>query len=167
MEVQIEFQNVGRLLDTLRVVARDSDQATRRAMNRVGLLAHREARKNAPRSPTLAVYRKATGRAAKLSKARGVSRAKPGGLERSVQLAFGIAGDTAEIFVASNSEAGKYAKRIHDDKGKSWHRRGPGTVAKGSHSDEKFIARAIYDNEGKIENIIRSEHRKEGWYELS
>lgn len=36
---------------------------------------------------------------------------------------------------------GKYALRIHDEKGKAWRRRGPGTVAKGARADDKFILR--------------------------
>ena len=49
----------------------------------------------------------------------------------------------AEVYVAANAEAGKYAKRIHDEKGKTWRKRGPGTVAKGARADDKYILRAV------------------------
>lgn len=45
--------------------------------------------------------------------------------------------------MAANAEAGKYAKRIHDEKGKTWRKRGPGTVAKGARADDKYIQRAV------------------------
>ena len=64
----------------------------------------------------------------------------PGGLERSIECLYGA--DHAEVFVASNAEAGEYAEIIHDEKGKKWKDRGPGTQAKGERADEKFIERA-------------------------
>lgn len=78
-------------------------------------------------------------------KASSHSRAAPGGLERSIQWRMagrGFALD-AEVYVAANAEAGKYAKRIHDEKGKTWRKRGPGTVAKGPRADDKYILRAV------------------------
>ena len=63
----------------------------------------------------------------------------------------------ATIFVASNSEAGKYAFRIHEEKGKTWKNRGPGTIAKGSKADDKFIERAIEDTRGQQIAILRNE----------
>ena len=64
------------------------------------------------------------------------------------------------VFVGSNSLAGKYAKRIHDDRYKSWWDRGPGSIAKGTHAREKFIERAINDNESQFFAIIESETGK-------
>lgn len=52
----------------------------------------------------------------------------------------------ARFYVSRHSEAGAYARRIHDDKGKTWFNRGIGTIAKGPQADEKFIERAINDN---------------------
>lgn len=73
------------------------------------------------------------------------SRAAPGGLEHSIRWQVKGSGlfQDGEVFVAANAEAGKYAKRIHDDKGKSWHKRGAGTRAKGTQADDKYIERAI------------------------
>lgn len=78
-------------------------------------------------------------------KAGSHSRHAPGGLERSIQwrlIGKGLNLD-AEIYVAANAEAGKYAKRIHDEKGKTWRKRGPRTVAKGARADDKYILRAV------------------------
>ena len=78
-------------------------------------------------------------------KAGSHSRHAPGGLERSIQwrlIGKGFSLD-AEIYVAANAQAGKYAKRIHDEKGKTWRKRGPGTVAKGARADDKYILRAV------------------------
>ena len=58
------------------------------------------------------------------------------------------------VFVASNSQAGRYARRIHDEKGVTWRNRGPGTIAKGARADEKFIERAIKDNVQKFRDFI-------------
>ena len=64
----------------------------------------------------------------------------PGGLERSIDLLW--SDERAEVYVAANAEAGEYAKVIHDEKGRKWKERGPGTQAKGDRADEKFIERA-------------------------
>lgn len=91
-------------------------------------------------------------------KANSHSRPAPGGLMRSI----GAKSDAtnATIFVATNSEAGKYAFRIHEEKGKKWKNRGPGTIAKGSKADEKFITRAIDDTHQKQVAILRDELNK-------
>lgn len=138
-----------------------------RAMQDAGRQAHKDAKANAPRSPTAGQsreqwYSKWSGRlaagatsyksflAAKRAKkarrkAGSHSRHAPGGLERSIQwrlIGKGFSID-AEVYVAANAEAGKYAKRIHDEKGKTWRKRGPGTVAKGARADDKYILRAV------------------------
>lgn len=64
------------------------------------------------------------------------------------------------IFVAANSEAGKYAARIHDKKGIDWENRGIGTIAKGPQADDKFIERALEVNEDAIRMLIEAEMDK-------
>lgn len=66
----------------------------------------------------------------------------------------------ATIFVATNSEAGKYAFRIHEQKGTAWKNRGPGTIAKGSQADDKFIVRAINDTRPQQIAILQDELKK-------
>lgn len=142
-------------------------KALEQALRDAARQAHKDAVANAPRGPTAAQERaqrksnwvakrgggqaslrafNAAQRAGKARRKAGShSRHAPGGLERSIEWRLtgrGFALD-AEIYVAANAEAGKYAKRIHDEKGKTWRRRGPGTVAKGARADDKFILRAV------------------------
>lgn len=124
-----------------------------RSLTRIGQRVRDEAKRNAPRSPTMAQLSATLKR-----KKRTARRTTPGGLEKSIE--YEVKGNTCSVFVASNSFAGKYAKRIHDKKGKSWRNRGPGTIAKGSRADEKFIERAIRDNQDKFLAVFKSELRK-------
>ena len=48
-----------------------------------------------------------------------------------------------DILVPSNSAAGQYAAKIHDEQGKSWRNLGVGSLAKGRGVGGKFIERAI------------------------
>ena len=142
-------------------------QAAARGLTRGVSIVHREAVRNAPRSPTQAQKdatlknrKKALARRGKTRKARATTRAKPGGLERSVEMFIDAGKMEAFVYVAANSEGGRYAKKIHDEKGKSWGKRGPGTVIKGPRADAKFIARAINDNENTVGEKIADELRK-------
>lgn len=130
------------------------------AMTDVTLRVQREAIRNAPKSPTQARIRKdqaerwkAKGKKptkrqkeawAARRNPRAHGRPKPGGLEESIEAQV-INYTRGEVFVEKQSRAGKYAKRIHDEKGVTWKNRGPGTVAKGARADDKFIERAIED----------------------
>lgn len=89
---------------------------------------------------------------------RSTSRPMPGGLVRSISQHS--TNEYAEIFCAANSEAGKYAFRIHSEKGLTWNKRGPGTVAKGGRADAWFILRALEDNAQDFYRIFDDEHRK-------
>lgn len=167
MDVAIEIKGVREAMETLSRVARDSVAATKSALTRIGFLAQREARRNAPISPSRTqIIRQRTTRRAVTRKARATSRPAPGQLVNSIDKE--VSPDQVAIFVAANSAAGKYAYRMHELKNQpgGWRNRGPGTIAKGERADEKFIERAILDNAGNILDIIKAEHRKAGWYEL-
>ena len=137
----------------IRDLAKVAPVASRRAMARCGLIAVREAKANAPRSPTMKQQSATLKR-----KKRTARRMLPGGLEKSIEYEATETG--CSVFVASNSQAGKYAKRIHDEKGVTWRNRGPGTIAKGQRADDKFIERAIRDNAQNFAHIIDDELRK-------
>ena len=154
-------------------------KAVERAMQDAGQQAHKDAIANAPKSPTAKqaeaqrkrewVAKHGKGKASirrfnrnqELGRARrkagSHSRHAPGGLMRSIQwrlLGKGLNLD-AEVYVAANAEAGKYAKRIHDEKGKTWRRRGPGTVAKGARADDKYILRAVQKAAKDFPSLLR------------
>lgn len=167
MEITVDLKGVPEALDTLRRVARDGVKATGRALSRITLLVQREARKNAPRSPTRAqINRQRKTRREVTRQARATARPAPGGLIASIERE--VRGDAGYIFVAANSAAGRYAYRIHELKNRpgGWRARGPGTIARGARADEKFIARALVDERGNMLDIIKAEHRGAGWYEL-
>ena len=124
-----------------------------RALQRATLLVHRESILNAPRSPTSAQLfrlRKTKGKTRRDPGSH--SRPMPGGLRRSIE--FDVQPEFGEVYVALNSEAGKYAARIHDERHITWWNRGPGTVALGERADELFIERALNDNRGTIDTML-------------
>lgn len=145
--------------------------AAANGMRRIGHLVQTTAVAYAPKGPTQAEIerlrkaewklrgKKPSARQKKAWRAsrnpRATSRPKPGGLMRSIGMTSSAT--DATVFVASNSEAGKYAFRIHEEKGKTWKNRGPGTVAKGAKADDKFITRAITDTRQKQVEILKSE----------
>jgi len=119
-----------------------------RGVRRACLVVHRESVKNAPVSPTNAQYSKAVLK----RKKRTARKMHPGGLSRSIE--WDAHGYSGSVYVASNSEAARYAKVIHDERYKRWKNRGPGTIAKGSRAREKFIERAMTDNEKAVGEIL-------------
>ncbi len=61
-----------------------------------------------------------------------------------------------EIFVEANSEGGQYAVRIHDERYETWQNRGLGTIALGEQAREKFIERAVDDNQERVRVILEA-----------
>lgn len=105
-----------------------------------------ESVRNAPVSPTNAQINQTLVRKKRTSR-----RQTPHGLEKSITAAVEKRGGdiVTAVFVPRDSPAGKYAHFIHDLKGKKWHKRGIGTIRKGARADEKFIERAVRENEQK------------------
>ena len=77
---------------------------------------------------------------------RAKSRAAPGGLERSIKSEFRKSANwedsEIDLYVEAGSEAMKYARRIEEERFKTWKKRGIGTVRKGARAKEFFIKRA-------------------------
>lgn len=129
-------------------------EAEKKAIARACLVVHRRAVKYTPISPSMAQKNRMRKTRRKVKRrALAFTRAKPGGLSRSIEWHAGAR--EGSIFVARNSEGGKYAKRIHDEKGITWRNRGIGTIAKGRQADDKFIARALKDSEREIDAIFK------------
>ena len=153
MANDVHINGVSFVLGQLAHLPKAHNLVIARSLTRIGQRVRDEAKRNAPRSPTMAQLSATLKR-----KKRTARRTTPGGLEKSIE--YEVKGGMCSVFVASNSYAGKYAKRIHDEKGKSWRKRGPGTIAKGSRADDKFIERAIRDNQDKFLDVFKSELRK-------
>jgi hypothetical protein len=137
------------------------DKAGERIHYRIGTLVKDTAQEYAPISPTTSLLNKARKAAWKKKlkhRARTTSRPSPGGLTRSIT--FKSTATWARIFVAANAEAGRYAFRIHEEKGATWWKRGLGTVAKGPKADAKFISRAAVDRYDDMKAIVLDETKK-------
>lgn len=150
MDWEITSNGTGDVERMLRKALHIAAEVQTRGLPKCGVIARRTAKEYAPRSPTMKQL------SAKLKRKRRTShRTHPGGLEKSIE--FEVKGDSCAVFVSANSFAGKYAKRIHDEKGVTWHNRGPGTVHKGPQADEKFIERAIADKGDTFREIFDDE----------
>lgn len=161
----MEIDNAREVIAQLKLTAQRIEANQARMMFRAGSLVQREAKKNAPKSPTMQeLANRSTGTQAQRDAGkrrrndRATSRPSPGGLEQSIEMRSNAM--NAEVFVAANSSAGRYAWRIHEEKGETWFRRGKGTIAKGDRADEKFIERALNDNAENIRKIAQSQVEK-------
>ena len=147
-----------RELRRLERMAPDIDRSLTAVHRNIAKLVKRTAFTMAPKSPTQAVINRFRKTRRKVKRKPGSTvRPKPGGLERSIT----IEADSrrAEIFIPVNSEAGRYAYRIHEERFISWRNLGPGSIAKGAQVGEKFIERAVqqHDDNGDISRIIAFE----------
>lgn len=154
-----DITGASEIANSIRALARKSYAASQKALKRASLRVQRTAIDYSPRSPTQS-QRRALNKTKRRrrGKAGAFTRAMPGGLEKSIESR--VEGLNAYVYVAANAPGGKYAAKIHDEKGKTWKKRGPGTVAKGAKADEKFISRAINDEQQNIVRILEDEHRK-------
>lgn len=100
-------------------------------------IAHREAVRNAPRGLT-------------------------GNLERSIVAEIKKGKNIIDVivFVPKDALARRYAKRLHDEKGKTWHKRGKGSIAKGKRADHLFIKRAVVDVANEFESRLHAIFKK-------
>ena len=153
---EITVQGVEALCQRLQDAGKIASQVAARGLVRCGYLAQREAVANAPRSPTKEEFSRTLKRKSQTDR----KDFFPGGLEKSIEVDYDKANMSVVIFVRENSYAGKYARKIHDEKGRTWKNRGPGTIAKGDRADDKFIERAIRDNETRFAEILPDEFRQ-------
>lgn len=151
----VKIQGVDKVMADIAHLPNLVSRALRNSYGRIGGLVLPVAKSYAPRSPTMETLSNTLKR-----KRRTSNRREPGNLEKSIEYEVLPGNAGCSVFVASNSLAGEYARRIHDEKGKTWWKRGPGTEAKGAQADEKFVERAIRYCEPKFLGIIKSEVRK-------
>jgi hypothetical protein len=175
MPVEIHLFGVQEAIRELDLVAAGSQAPVQSALGRIAVKVRDRARQFAPISPNRKAkvnnlvakgwsIKRATAKT-KRRNPRATSGPKPGTLQNAIK--FLLTRGNATIFVPLNSGAGKYAFKIHEEKGISWFKRGLGTVAKGAHADHKFITRAIAALESDMITIIKDEYRKVTGYDLT
>jgi len=165
LDIEFHYRDLKRLERRLIVAGKETRAMMQRIHTRVGSRVLDRAKRYAPKSPTDAEKRSVS-RASKAQMAAAkkrrtstaTSRTKPGALQNSIQMR--ATSMLAEVFVPTNSPAGAYAWKIHEEKGVSWEKRGIGTVKKGAQADDKFIERAIDDSEMEMVAIIQDESSK-------
>lgn len=165
LEATIKYDQVQRLATRLEVAGRDVQREIKQLHTRIASKVKDTASLYAPKSPTDAerrsvsrATRKQWAAARKRRTSGATSRRKPGALQSSID--FIATAQIAEVFVPTNSPAGAYAYKIHEEKGLSWLNRGIGTRKKGSKADAKFISRAIRDSDGEIVKLIEATAQK-------
>ena len=139
-----EITGVDEVANALGELRTACPEAARQAMYACAQRCKQTAFRYAPRSPTMANASSTLRR-----KKRSATRRYPGNLEKSIECESDER--HASVFVAMNalcvSKGGfNYAKKIHDERGKTWHNLGAGSIAKGGGVGEKFIERGIRDN---------------------
>ena len=125
------------------------DKGAKLFLKKVGVLVHGLARKYCPESPTLKQYADMNQDFVTMRDATSITSRS---LRRSITMK--ATKDSVSIFVPSNSPGGKYAEKMHDEKGKTWLNRGVRTKQKGSKADDKFVYRAFDDSEKEIDALL-------------
>ena len=145
------METVETLARKLSRLGKTSERYLTRAFFATGQQVVKRAKDYAPISPTKGQINSVRKRPGKTK-----SQPTPAKLMRSIRI-MSHNEKHVSIGVPSNSEAGDYAYKIHEEKGKSWQNRGIGTEAKGPQADDKFISRAIKDETKNIITIFERE----------
>ena len=124
MTITLDMRQFDALLKSMKGAGKSYDKAMTLATKRMGLIGQKYARQYVPQDT--------------------------GALRQSIKTSSTI--DQASIFVPSNSEGGSYAGKIHDERYRTWYNLGAKSKQKaGSYPvGEKYIYRAVEDNEGEI-----------------
>ncbi len=141
-DVKIDDRELVALMRKIERVGKGSPSIIRKMLSKIGSLIHGRAVTYAPRSATKAEYVSTL--------KRGVTRRKTssftsGSLKSSITV--DVKRDRVEIGVPSNSKAGEYAEKIHDEKGKTWNNLGKHNDRKAT---DKYIFKAYEDSERAI-----------------
>ena len=147
--VKIDTKQLNRLAKSLKSAGVKYERGTTKLLKKIGALVQGVARSYSPESPTIAMYARANKSGVTKRKRSNITT---GSLRDSIKMK--ATKEEASIFIASNSRAGKYAEKMHDQKGTAWRERGKRTEQKGSKADDKFIDRAYADNVRNIDELI-------------
>jgi len=141
-----DIRNAIRKLDRLSTKA---GSGMKTALQRIGLRVKGTAQAYCPESPTKGQY-------VRTLKTRKTKRNdfNPGALRNSITSK--LEDESVLIYVPSNSPGGKYAEKIHDERGKTWKHLGPGSIAKNVSGNvgDKFIENAGRDEQRNFEREI-------------
>lgn len=148
-DFRIDARQLKRLDKSLSKAGKDYRKGAKRFLKEIGSMIQILASKYAPISPNKGQYKR-TLKGGKTTRAN--TSFTSGALQDAI--IFEVGKDQVSIGVPSNTPAGKYAEKIHEEKGKSWKKRGVATVAKGPKADEKYIYRAADDRADKVDELL-------------
>lgn len=148
-DFKVDASQLKRLDRSLTKAGKDYKKGVKRFLKEIGHTISGLAKKYSPESPTMRDYKNMNQDG---ETTRANTSITSGSLRDSITYDTGK--DFVSIGVPVNSRAGKYAERIHDGKGKTWHERGVRTKQKGSKADEKYITRAGDDSAKEIDALI-------------
>jgi|3_EtaG_2_1085321.scaffolds.fasta_scaffold124799_2 hypothetical protein len=141
-DVTIDDRELRKLMRKISRASKGNQKFIKRMLKIIGSIVHGKAKAYAPRSATKAEY-ESTLKGGKTKRA--TSSFTTNNLKKSITTE--VKRDRVEIGVPSNSPAGDYAEKMHDDKGKSWKKLGKHNDGKAT---DKYIFKAYADSEKEI-----------------
>ena len=145
-EVNVDTRELRAFVNRLDKAGKNTPANIKKMLKKVGVIVQGKARTYAPRSMTKSQY-VSTLKGGKTKQA--ASKFHPGQLKKSITAEQSK--NKVEIGVPSNAPAGKYAEKMHDDRGRSWKE-----LNKFNDPDatDKYIYKAYDDSEGNIEKAL-------------
>ena len=153
-DVTIDDRELQSLMKTIARVSMGNEKIITKMFKKIGSKVGGVAKEYAPRSMTKSEYVSTlVGGVTE----RDTSSFTSGNLKKSITVEVkgksGNADYSVEIGVPSNSPAGKYAEKMHDEHGKSWNFLGWQNDSKATH---KYIFKAYDDSKSVIERELKN-----------
>ena len=142
-DVTINDSELKRLMNKIARTSRQNPRAIKSMFTKIAAIVHDRAVAYAPRSKTKSEYT-ASLKGGKTT--RKASSFTVGNLKKSITVE--VKKSQVEIGVPSNSPAGKYAEKIHDEKGDTWEDIGSQNTNKAT---DKYIFKAYDDSRKEID----------------
>jgi hypothetical protein len=143
----IDDRQLKRLERNLATAGHRFEKGAQRFLKKLGVWVQGRARELCPESPTLSQY-------ARMNKSgktkRKNSSITTGSLRDSITVEEKKL--AVEIGIPDNSRGGKYAEKIHDQRGREWKNLGPRSQQKGA--TDKFIFKAAEDSKREQSQMI-------------
>ena len=144
--VTVDTRELQKLMRRIARVSKHNPGKIKKMFKKIGAIVQGASKAYAPRSPTKAEY-VSTLKGGRTRRA--TSSFTTGNLKKSITV--DVKNDRVEIGVPANSPAGKYAEKMHDEKGKTWNKLGKHNDGKAT---DKFIFKAYIDSEKEIESEL-------------